>query len=161
MDARCRREIEKMYTKMFRMMAEYARSSLQDPSLAEEAVQETFRIACQKPWELLTSSNPEGWLVNTLKYVITNIKREIAESKELLDDYASQRIEEIAASGDHIGVEILYADIAKSEEFVLLKELALDGKSHLELARDRGISVAASRKRVQRAKEILKKKIKK
>ena len=46
------------------------------------------------------------------------------------------------------------------EEFQLLKEMAVDGKSHLEMAQARGISVNACKKRVQRAKEVLQKKIK-
>ena len=52
-----------------------------------------------------------------------------------------------------------YDDIADTEEFKLLKEMAIDGRSYLEMADSRNISIDACRKRVQRAKETLRKKI--
>ena len=42
---------------------------------------------------------------------------------------------------------------------VQIKEMAIDGRSHLEMATARGITVAACKKRVQRAKETLQKKL--
>lgn len=54
-------------------MIAYAISALNDRSLAEEAVQDTYRIACAKADDFLSSPNPKGWLLNTLKYVIKNI----------------------------------------------------------------------------------------
>lgn len=154
-------EIEKLYIKMYNLLFEYARSSLSDNSLAEEVVQETFRIACQKPEALHESPNPEGWLVNVLKYVISNTVRSLSASRRILDEYVSERIGKIATTDDHISIEILYGDIAKSEEFVLLKEMVIDRKTHFEMARERGISIDACRKRVQRAKEALRNKIEK
>ena len=58
-----------------------------------------------------------------------------------------------------MSLDITYGPLAQTEEFQLLKEMAVDRKSHLEMAQKRGISVAACKKRVQRAKEFLKKKI--
>ena len=43
---------------------------LRDHCLAEEAVQETFRIACAKADRLAESENRQGWLINTLKNVL-------------------------------------------------------------------------------------------
>ena len=53
----------------------------------------------------------------------------------------------------------MYGKVAQLEEFQLLKEMAVDGLSHLEMAQKRGISVDACKKRVQRAKKFLQKKI--
>ena len=72
MKARYKLEIERLYLDLYPLLFEYARSSLSSDSLAEEAVQETFRIACQKPESLIHSPNPEGGLVNTLKNVLKN-----------------------------------------------------------------------------------------
>ena len=72
MDKQHSNYIEALYLEMFELLFSYARSSLENDSLAEEAVQETFRIACLKPSELCASPNPKGWLVNTLKNVIRN-----------------------------------------------------------------------------------------
>ena len=69
------KQIEVLYLEMYEMLYAYARCSFSEESLAEEAVQETFRIACQKSEQLCESGNPHGWLVNTLKFTIRNMKR--------------------------------------------------------------------------------------
>ena len=74
MKARYSKEIDRLYLQMYSMLFEYARSSLSSDALAEEAVQDTFIIACQKPEALCESPNPEGWLVNTLKNVLSNVR---------------------------------------------------------------------------------------
>lgn len=152
--------IEQLYLELFDRMMAYARSSLQSESQAEEAVQETFRIACMKPEELCTSQNPRGWLLNTLKFTIQNKKRCNDNANRLLTDYVASQSRENAVSEDKIRLEVLYGNLADLDEFKLLQEMVVDGKSQLEMAQDRGISLDACKKRVQRAKEKLRKKIK-
>ena len=60
----------------------YARRGLSDPSLAEEAVQDSFRGACEREDKLFASDNPEGWLMNVLKNVIRSTRRERARLAE-------------------------------------------------------------------------------
>jgi RNA polymerase sigma-70 factor (ECF subfamily) len=131
---------------------------LDNESLAEEAIQETFRIVCMKPEDLLSSPNPKGWIVNTLKYTIQNMKRSRDKANVLLTQYLAAN-SSVAFSEDRISLEVTYENVARSEEFSLIKEMAVDGRSHLEMAQSRGISVAACKKRVQRAKEFLRRKI--
>lgn len=159
MKARYSIEIDRLYLQMYPMLFEYARSSLANDALAEEAVQDTFAIACQKPEALCESTNPEGWLVNTLKNVLSNTIRSQNIARRILLDYFATNIHDISASSDRVELEILYDDIADLEEFKLLKEIALDGKSYLEMAQARGITVGTCRKRVERAKKVLKKRI--
>ena len=47
MKARYSKEIDRLYLQMYPMLFEYARSSLSNDALAEEAVQDAFTIACQ------------------------------------------------------------------------------------------------------------------
>ena len=68
-------EIEALYITHYDKLFMYAVRILKDETLAEEAVQETFRIACQKANVFFEHRNKEGWLVNTLKYVISNIEK--------------------------------------------------------------------------------------
>lgn len=159
MNARYSSEIERLYLQMYNLLFGYARSSLPNDALAEEAVQETFRIACQKPESICTSPRPEGWLVNTLKYVISNMERSRLTADRILKEYYALQISRIKEADDTVGIELLYEDVAHMEEFRLLREMAVDGKSHLEMAQSRGISVEACRKRVQRAKETLRNKL--
>ena len=67
--------LKKLYLEYYHSLFLYARSVLQDPSLAEEAVQDTFCIACVKQEQLAASGNPAGWLVQTLKNVLRNMER--------------------------------------------------------------------------------------
>lgn len=159
MKARYCKEIDRLYLQMYPKLFEYARCSLSNDAQAEEAVQDTFIIACQKPEALCDCPSPEGWLFNTLKNVISNTIRSQNIARRILLDYFASNAKDISISDDRVGLDILYDDVADSEEFKLLKEMALDGKSYLEMAQARGISVATCRKRMQRAKEVLRKKI--
>lgn len=154
-----RRFIEKMYLEMFELLMAYACSSLESESIAEEAVQETFRIACMKPEAVINSPNPKGWLINTLKNVIRNTKRKQAGALKLLSEYLASQSSRAGFSEDSISLEVNYGSVAELEEFKLIKEMAVDGISQLEMAQARGISLDACKKRVQRAKKYLRNKI--
>ena len=161
MNAEQNRKIEKLYCEMFEKLMVYARSSLDNEAMAEEAVQETFRIACQKPEQLCESVNPQGWLVQTLKYTIRNMKSNRATAERIVEKYLTAQIKDFSFSEDHLELHILYENVADTEEFKLLAEMAIEGRSHFEIANSRGISVSACKKRMQRAKETLRGKINK
>lgn len=161
MDAKQSNRIEQLYLELYDMLMVYARSNLENEALAEEAVQETFRIACQKPESLCHSPNPQGWLVITLRNTVRNMRHNRATAKRVVEYYLIAQSKEFAVSEDRISLNILYENVADSEEFKLLSEMAIQGRSHEEMAESRGITVSACKKRVQRAKETLQRKIKK
>lgn len=161
MDADQSSKIEMLYFEMYHQLITYARYCVDNDALAEEAVQETFRIACQKPEKLCNSPNPRGWIVMTLKYTIRNIRSNRSAAKRLLARYLLTQVNELSLTDDKISIDILYENVAEMEEFKLLTEMAIEGSSHEEMAARRGITVNACKKRVQRAKEILRKKLKK
>ena len=99
-----------------------------------------------------------GWIINTLKYSIQNSRRNRDKAMLLLTQYMVSH-DEHSFSEDKISLDVTYGNLAQSEEFQLIKEIAVDGRSHLEMAQKRGISVSACKKRVQRAKEYLKRRI--
>lgn len=160
MQTKQKQQIEVLYKEMFEKMAAYANALLGNEALAEEAVQETFRIACQKPEQLCECENPRGWLVQTLKNTVRNIISGRESTRRLLEKCidAYRRDNSVVAGG--LEQYVFYAELAQSEEFKLLAEMVLEGKSQLEMAQSRGISLAACKKRVQRAKEALQKIIK-
>lgn len=161
MDPKYRKEIEQLYIQMFDMLFEYARSFLPNDALAEEAVQDTFQIACQKPQAVCESANPKGWMVNAMKNVVSNTLRSRATANRILSEYVAAGLERLSENDAYAGIELFYGQIAESEEFKLIKELAVDGRSYLEMAQSRRISVQTCRKRVQRAKDVLRKKYEK
>ncbi len=77
------RLLEELYREMYSVLLCYANAALKDKALAEEAVQDTFRIACAKVGELSASENPRGWLMLTLKNVLRNTNRELAALNQL------------------------------------------------------------------------------
>ncbi len=143
---------EELYHKIFNKLYHYAMKKLEDPSISEEAVQETFSIAWVKVDALMCSPNPEGWLMNTLKNVICNIKRDRSYlSMQLMSE---EHINFLMAQGqeNNLDPEFLYEGMVSQEEFFLLKRVAIDNRSMLEVAEELGITLEACKKRVQRAK---------
>lgn len=152
--------IEQLYLEMFPKLHVYACCSLESEALAEEAVQETFRIACQKPEQLCESANPRGWLVQTLKYTIHSMQNTRAADRRMVEKYLMIQLRETSISEDQIKLGVLYENVADTEAFKLLAEMAIEGRSYLEMANSRGISASACKKRVQRAREKLREKMK-
>ena len=158
--------IAQLYREMYRKLVVYAENALND-SLAEEAVQDTFRIACSKYDELMNSSNPQGWLMNTLKNVIRNIRKEQANLNKYfvmtmsLDD---EEFMEVCAFGTDVHkrledteVDLMYSDLLTEEEYRLLTLIVRYRYSVLEAAQEFGINVETCKKRAQRAKKKLRK----
>lgn len=98
MNLKQKKYIESLYLEMYDRLMIYAHVNLDSDSLAEEAVQETFRIACQKPESLCSSPNPQGWLVNTLKNTIRNMKQTRITAKRILDTYMMVQLKELSVT---------------------------------------------------------------
>ena len=115
MTAEQRERIERIYIEMYDQLMTVGRSSLKSEALAEEAIQETFRIACTKPDDLLMSPNPKGWIVIALKNTIRNIKRARANAQRLLISYAEVQGKDEAFSEDKVSLETSYGIVAHLE----------------------------------------------
>lgn len=148
---------ERMYKELFIKLNIYAVNQLNSKSLAEEAVQETFRIAWTKIEELMNSPNPNGWLMNTLKFVISNTKRNIMRINRLLITEFEMDERTMGSINDEINPMVLYKGNFTKEEIKLLQSYAVDRRSLLEISKELGISLEACKKRVQRLKEKFKK----
>lgn len=94
------------------------------------------------------------------EYLIRNSRKSRKNGTRLLTDYLAVYRHDIAITEDTPSLELQYGKIVDMDEFQLIYEMAVEGKSHLEMAKSRGISVDACKKRVQRAKEVLRKKLK-
>lgn len=150
--------VEKLYKEMYPALHAYALRVMEDSALAEEAIQDAFCIACCRRDQFLSSPNPQGWIMLTLKHVMQNTLRAQAKLRVLL---ALDAGAELPAGGPElISVDLLFSDVSDSEDFRLLKRIALDRCTMLELAEDLGVSVEACKKRVQRARKRLQKKLK-
>lgn len=148
--------VEELYREMAPKLIVRARASLGDRSLAEEVVQDTFRVVCENIASLIKHPNPNGWVTTTLK----NILRQMA-AKRAKDAATVKRLSELAgdldAADDPPNIDLLYADLADNEDYKLLKCYVAERCTIRELARELGLSADACAKRLQRARERLKK----
>lgn len=150
--------IGQLYKEMYKVLYVYAKNALNDHPLAEEATQDVFCIACAKSDSLLQSDNPKGWLMQTLKNVVKNIKRQQAKMKRLAIISLNSEESDFLATYDEEDVDILYGDVAPREDFQIFKLIALKDYTMKEAADEFGISVEACKKRVQRIRNHLRKK---
>jgi RNA polymerase sigma-70 factor (ECF subfamily) len=147
---------------MFDMLYQYAYAALKNPSYAEEAVQDTFRIACSKPEELLDSPNPRGWLMVSLKNVIQNMRRSFARQQRLADQLTSAAelqlsSKAILAEDDIVALQEICISVIGKEDFRLFWRVVMDGLTMGEAAREFGIHTETCKKRIQRSRAKLKK----
>lgn len=78
----------------------------------------------------------------------------------MIEKYLTTRVEEFSFLEDQVDLRVVYENVADTEEFKLLFEMAIEGRSHEEMAKSRNITISACRKRLQRAKETLQRRIK-
>ena len=151
--------IEQLYTDMYGSLYSYAYVILKNTHLSEEAVQETFQIACSKPTDLMSSKNPKGWLMNVLKNVLRNTLRKRATLEKYIAEAESANIDLVASPAPGSNVDLMYSDMVTEAEFQLLKRVAIDQYTMLEAAETLGITVEACKKRVQRMGKKLRRKL--
>lgn len=151
-------DLEQMYREMYPTLYAYALRILKDHALTEEAIQDTFCIACAKREQVLSNPKPRGWIMMTLKHVMQNMRRTQRKLQKLLFLTAGE--ERPMEGPELLDVDVLFGNVSDSEDFRLLKRIALEQCTIVELAQDLGISVEACKKRVQRARKRLQKKLK-
>lgn len=150
-------DLERLYISMYDSLYTYALVILHDPLLAEDVVQEVFLIGCKKKDVLLNSKSPEGWLVKALRFEIMNIQRHKVVTINAMARYFINSLDNLMCT-DALSPDVLYQDIAETEDYKLLCHVA-DGFLQRDIAKAKGISLSACKKRTQRARERLKKKI--
>ena len=148
---------EALYLELYHKLLGYAARGLEgNLDLAEEAVQDTFRIFWVKYDQAAASPNVQGWIVNTLKGEILNIRRTRARMANLVAQLSAAPQVEAVARDEH-GLDVEYGDLREDPDYQLLKEFALEQRTVKELAQSRGITIAACKKRLERARKRLKK----
>ena len=148
------------YLEKRKFLLEYAESSLHNFALSEEAVQQTFEIACHKIDDFYNHPNPGGWLTKVLGFVILNIKsRQRSEQRYVipLDEY---RPDLVAAPEKPVSLRTTYGSLVDTPQFQLLYEAEVMGRSLKEIAGNLHISEDACKKRAERARKFLRNKLK-
>ena len=149
------------YHKKRKFLLEYADSSLHNYALSEEAVQQTFEIACRKIDDFYNSPNPDGWLTKALSFVVRNIERRQRSERRVIATTGSYRPDVAAAPEMPLPLRVTYGALVDTPQFRLLYETEVLGRTLAQVAKDLGISEAACKKRAERARIFLQKKLKK
>ena len=150
---------DSLYNELFGNFVGYVKQVVDDKKIAEDIVQECFIIAYKKQNVLLSSSNPRGWLFWVLKNTLRNdlrIRKAISRDLVLVpyDSWLNNLPNEKAVEED---IDFLYNDLLQYEEYELLKRFAVDKVPQQELAEEKGVSVAACKQKIYRAKIKLRK----
>ena len=160
------RKITELYLEMFQMLFQYAKTALGNPSFAEEAVQDTFRIACANPEACLNSPNPRGWLLEVLKNVIRNMRRSLDRQQNLTEKLISianlsEIIETVEPADDLTTLRNICVTVLGENDFHLFWRVTMDHLTMAEAAMEFGIHTETCKKRIQRARIKLQNYIKK
>ena len=151
--------IDRLYFEMYDSLVGYANSYLNDQHRAEELTQEVFVSAVQKPEALMSCPNPKGWLYKAMWNMIQNSNRVTTRQMKLIADYLSVNGAVITVSIDQPDLKLKYGKLAETAEFKLIYDMAVLGKTHEEMAVERNISINTCKKRVERAKKVLQRKL--
>lgn len=148
--------MEQLYDQMYCKLLVYSLTMLQDKNLAEEAVQEVFQIACSKIEDLMLCPNPCGWLMNTQKFVIRNIKRKQNRTNLLFVSYRTVDEGIPSPCGDiSPETEADCIQVLGQHDYTLLKRVILKELTIREAADELGLTETACSKRIQRSKKRL------
>lgn len=153
--------LSERYHEKRKFLLEYAQSSLHNYALSEEAVQQTFEIACRKIDDFCNSPNPDGWLTKTLTFVVRNIESRQRSERRVIamsDDY---RPDLVPAPEVPLPLRVTYGSLVDTPQFRLLYEAEVLGHTLAEIAKELGISEPACKKRAERARIFLQKKLRK
>lgn len=156
--------IEKLYRDNFEKLIGYAEFFSGDSSIAQDMVQDTFHEALRHIDKLMIHDNPAGWLMNTLKNKIReNRRKNMRDALRILS--LDSDILAVPEYIDALNKELSRLDISelmeqikctlKPEEYRLFRRFIFDKASHLEVAKEFGISVYASQKRLERIRKKL------
>lgn len=142
-------------------LLEYAESNLHNHALAEEAVQQAFEIACRKIEDFQSSPNPKGWIFNAVRFVICNIESRQRTERRVIAPVDEYRPDLVAAPADPLPLRVHFGDLVDLPQFRIVYEMEIVGRTLEEIAIDLGISEAACKKRAERGRKHLQKKLRK
>jgi RNA polymerase sigma-70 factor (ECF subfamily) len=129
---------------------DFARAHVKDVSQAEDAVQDACYTAWVKIDALMDSPNPEGWLMNALKYQIHKQYDKLASEKRIAAKLFAKSPDSGAVYMDESGDVPFTAALSPDElRIVRLRE---QGYRHEEIAKLLNVEPGAVRTRLSRIK---------
>lgn len=154
---------ERFYRENLHKLITHAYCFTADWQMAKDVVQDAFSktLDPKKNAQFFASENQIGWMKNMVKNTARNAVRSRNRQLKWLiayEEYTSMSVTDDYPS-DHDTIE-LCKNLLIEEELYLLKRLALDNRSYIEVAGELGISMWACYKRAKKIKDKLRDKLK-
>ena len=150
-----------IYLDRRKVLLEYAESNLHNHALAEEVVQQAFEIACRKIEDFQCSPYPEGWIFNVVRFVVSNVAERQRTERRFIATVDEYRPDLVAAPAEPLPLRVHFGDLVDSPQFRIIYEMEIVGRTLAEIASDLGTSEDACKKRAERARKHLQKKLRK
>ena len=148
-----------IYKERRKHLLEYAESALGNHAMAEDAVQLAFEIGWRKIEDFQNCPKPEGWIFKSLEFVISNMKSRLRTERRVIAIVDEYRPDLVAAPADPLPLRVHFGDLVDTPQFQIIYEMEFYGRTLAEIAKDLGISEAACKKRAERARKHLQKKL--
>ena len=149
----------KIYQERRKPLQIYAENALGNHAMAEDAVQQAFEIGWRKIEDFQNSPKPEGWIFRSLDFVISNMKSRLRTERRVIAFMADYRPDLGAAPADPLPLRVHFGELLDTPQFRIIYEMEIQGRTLAEIAKDLGISEVACKKRAERARKDLQKKL--
>lgn len=149
-------------------MRAYARTIVQNPSLAEEVVQDAFVEVLLHMDNLMQMELPELWLQRTVKNKSLHVLRDqirytwrlvSLEEEKIVDSSTAKELQEIDEADSISQIRKTITKTLNIHEIHLLRRITMEGATYKTLSTETGMSIAACQKRIQRIRSKLKKRL--
>ena len=150
-----------IYLERRKSLLEFAESKLHNHAMAEEAVQQAFEIACRKIEDFQSSPNPKGWIFNAVRFVVSNVASRQRTERRVIVPVDEYRPDLVVAPAEPLPLRVHFGELVDSPQFRIVYEMEIQGRTLAEIAKDLGISESACKKRAERARKDLQKKLRK
>ena len=149
----------KIYKERRKPLQIYAENALGNHAMAEDAVQLAFEIGWRKIEDFQNCPQPEGWIFNSLKFVVSNMKSRLRTERRVIAIVDEYRPDLVAAPADPLPLRVHFGDLVDTPQFQIIYEMEFNGRTLAEIAKELGISENACKKRAERARKDLQKKL--
>ena len=148
-----------IYRERRKPLLEYAESALGNQAMAEDAVQQAFEIGWRKIEDFQNCPKPEGWIFKSVEFVVRNMKSRLRTERRVIAITDEYRPDLVAAPADPLPLRVHFGDLLDTPQFQIIYEMEFYGRTLAEIAKDLGISENACKKRAERARKDLQKKL--
>ena len=149
----------KIYKERRKPLQMYAENALDNHAMAEDAVQLAFEIGWRKIEDFQNCPQPEGWIFKSMKFVVSNMKSRLRTEHRVIAITDEYRPDLVAAPADPLPLRVHFGDLVDTPQFQIIYEMEFYGRTLAEIAKDLGISENACKKRAERARKDLQKKL--